>query len=175
MYENFSKKLCKLIYLNNKTQMDLINDLGFSSSTVSSWCNGLRVPRMDKMKILANYFNVPLNFFFDEDTTTKSNTYITDNETKLISSYRKLNKQGKEKATERVEELTEIKRYTTDYIQKTKEDSDLIVEFKKNDNIPSERLLTYKNILNAAHERTDIEVTEEMKKHDENIMDDENF
>lgn len=30
-------------------------------------------------------------------------------------------------------------------------------------------------IVNAAHERTDIEITEEMKKHDDDIMDDENF
>lgn len=30
-------------------------------------------------------------------------------------------------------------------------------------------------ILNAAHERTDIDITEEMKKTDEDIMDDENF
>ena len=30
-------------------------------------------------------------------------------------------------------------------------------------------------LLNAAHERTDIEVTEEMRKHDEDIMDDDDF
>jgi len=30
-------------------------------------------------------------------------------------------------------------------------------------------------LLNAAHERTDIEVTDEMRKHDDDIMDDENF
>lgn len=30
-------------------------------------------------------------------------------------------------------------------------------------------------ILSAAHERTDIEVTEEMKKHDDDIMDDDDF
>lgn len=30
-------------------------------------------------------------------------------------------------------------------------------------------------ILNAAHERTDIEVTDEMRKHDDDIMNDENF
>ena len=29
--------------------------------------------------------------------------------------------------------------------------------------------------VNAAHERTDIEVTDEMKKHDDDIMNDENF
>ncbi len=31
------------------------------------------------------------------------------------------------------------------------------------------------SFLDAAHERTDIEVTEEMKQHDDNIMDDDNF
>ena len=30
-------------------------------------------------------------------------------------------------------------------------------------------------LLNAAHERTDIDVTDEMRKHDDDIMDDENF
>lgn len=30
-------------------------------------------------------------------------------------------------------------------------------------------------IVNAAHERTDIEITDEMRKHDDDIMDDENF
>ncbi len=30
-------------------------------------------------------------------------------------------------------------------------------------------------MLKAAHERTDIEVTDEMKQHDEDIMNDENF
>lgn len=34
---------------------------------------------------------------------------------------------------------------------------------------------TEKPALNAAHERTDIEVTDEMRKHDDDIMDDDNF
>jgi len=32
-----------------------------------------------------------------------------------------------------------------------------------------------RSLLNAAHKRTDIEVTDEMRKHDDDIMDDENF
>lgn len=161
MDKDFSKKLCKLLNLNNKNQMDLINDLGFSSSTVSSWCNGLRVPRMDKMKILANYFNVPLNFFFDEDLTKESNSYITDNETKLISSYRKLNKQGKEKAIERVEELTEINRFKIDYFVKTKDGSELTVELTEiNDKSAAEqldRLKSYTEKLKELQQKNDKE------------------
>ena len=44
--------------LNNKNQMDLINDLSLSSSTVSNWCTGLKLPRMDKVQMLADYFGI---------------------------------------------------------------------------------------------------------------------
>lgn len=40
----FSKNLRKYMSLNNKTQVDLINDLGFNKSAVSTWCNGTRLP-----------------------------------------------------------------------------------------------------------------------------------
>ena len=54
----FSQNLKKFMALNNKTQSDLINDLGFDKSAVSTWCNGTRLPRMDKVNTLAKYFNI---------------------------------------------------------------------------------------------------------------------
>lgn len=54
----FSKNLRYYMQLNGKTQMDLMNDLGLSSSTVSNWCTGLKLPRMDKVQKLADYFNI---------------------------------------------------------------------------------------------------------------------
>lgn len=59
----------------------------------------------------------------------------------------KLNEDGKAEAVERVKELTFNPRYA----------------------------VTEEPVLNAAHERTDIKVTEAMRKHDEDIMDDDNF
>lgn len=44
--------------LNDKSQIDLINDLGFNKSAVSTWCNGTRLPRMDKVDALAKYFGI---------------------------------------------------------------------------------------------------------------------
>lgn len=43
------------------------------------------------------------------------------------------------------------------------------------ENLLSIQKLEQENILNAAHERTDIEVTAEMHKADDDIMDDDNF
>lgn len=63
-------------------------------------------------------------------------------------TYRLLNKPNRDKADHYTENLLNIQRLEND----------------------QEHFL-----LNAAHERTDIPVTEEMKQHDDNIMDDENF
>lgn len=54
----FSKNLKKYMELNDKEQIDLINDLGFNKSAVSTWCNGTRLPRMDKVNALAEYFGI---------------------------------------------------------------------------------------------------------------------
>lgn len=188
MERAFNKKLKKLMIINNKTQHDLIIDLGFSSPTISSWCNGWRVPRIDKMKMLANYFNVPLGYFFDTETSNNENTLLTEKEFELIADYRKLNDEGKEKLHERVKELTELTKY-----KNTKEKEHLIVQAAHNDfaydeeerkkiEKDLEKLVRPKFfeepkhlIVDAAHERTDIEVTDEMRKHDDDIMNDENF
>ena len=54
----FAKNLNYYMKLNDKTQSDLINDLNFNKSAVSTWCNGTRLPRMDKVESLAQYFNI---------------------------------------------------------------------------------------------------------------------
>lgn len=54
----FSKNLNDYMYKNHKTQTDLINDLHLNKSTVSTWINGIKIPRMDKIELLANYFGI---------------------------------------------------------------------------------------------------------------------
>lgn len=54
----FSKNLKKYMDLYGKNQIDLMHDLGISSSTVSSWCTGTKMPRMGKIQMLADYFHI---------------------------------------------------------------------------------------------------------------------
>lgn len=46
-------------YMNEtgKTRNDLVRDLGFKYTTIRDWEKGLTVPRMDKVEMLAAYFN----------------------------------------------------------------------------------------------------------------------
>ena len=56
--EKFSKNLKRIMDISGKKQVDLINDLSLSKASVSSWVNGTRLPRMDKVDLLANYLKV---------------------------------------------------------------------------------------------------------------------
>ncbi len=67
----FSKNLRKYMSLNNKTQVDLINDLGFNKSAVSTWCNGTRLPRMDKVDALAKYFGIRRSDLIEDKSESK--------------------------------------------------------------------------------------------------------
>lgn len=69
----------------------------------------------------------------------------SSNSLEIIEYYNQLNDFGKREATKRVEELTYLPQYTT------------------------------RQELNAAHERTDIEIPEDVDTSDDDIMDDENF
>lgn len=52
-----AKNLRELAFYHEKTQAEISRDLNISKATLSSWMNGTRVPRMDKVDLLCNYFN----------------------------------------------------------------------------------------------------------------------
>lgn len=45
----FSKQLKRYLAANGLSQMEFAEKLGVSTSTVSSWCTGVKCPRMDKV------------------------------------------------------------------------------------------------------------------------------
>ena len=82
----FSKNLNHYMELNGKTQSDLINDLGFNKSAVSTWCNGTRLPRMDKVEMLARYFSINRSDLIEEkDSSETDDHYYLNDETREIA------------------------------------------------------------------------------------------
>ena len=81
----FSSNLRKYMNLNNKTQVDLINDLGFNKSAVSTWCNGTRLPRMDKVDALAKYFGIRRSDLIEDKDTEHKPSYYLNPETSRIA------------------------------------------------------------------------------------------
>lgn len=62
----FSENLTRLLRASGKTQSDFAKDIKVSESTVSSWCNGEKMPRMDKIEWMASYFNVPITSLIEQ-------------------------------------------------------------------------------------------------------------
>lgn len=61
MYEKFSKLLDK----TNKTAYQVSKDTGIAQSVLSDWKNGRSKPKTDKLKILAVYFGVSIEYFLE--------------------------------------------------------------------------------------------------------------
>lgn len=58
-----------LMYLEeqNKTQADLAKYLGVSQTSVSNWVKGRKMPRIDSIDSMCNYFHVPREALLDEN------------------------------------------------------------------------------------------------------------
>lgn len=79
----FADRLKYYLMLNNKTQSDLVNDLKFEKSTVSNWCSGIRVPKLDVIIDIADYLHVSPGDLIIE--TTGETEYYLNPETKEIA------------------------------------------------------------------------------------------
>lgn len=102
------KNLKRLAWERKKSQADIARDLGISKATISSWMNGTRVPRMDKIDLLCKYFMVKRSEIIEEHddvpTSGQDESYYLDDEARemlrflnenpeykvLLSSSRKL-------------------------------------------------------------------------------------
>lgn len=84
--------LKRLAWERRKTQADISRDLGISKATVSSWMNGTRIPRMDKIDMLCDYFSVKRSEIMephDEAVPTNGHEpeYYLDDETREMLQF----------------------------------------------------------------------------------------
>ena len=56
--EVMAKNLKYYVELHGKTQREMCEVLGVSTSTFNDWMKGKNYPRIDKIEILANYFKI---------------------------------------------------------------------------------------------------------------------
>lgn len=98
--------------LCGKTQINIVNDLGFNKSAVSTWVNGTRLPRMDKVDILARYFGVKRSDLVDEHDRNSMPAATSPLEKELIDFFYKLNPLGQEMLVDYADTLVSSGKYT---------------------------------------------------------------
>ena len=57
-----------LLKMNKTTVYRVSKDTGIAASTFSDWKNGRSAPKLDKIKLIANYFDVPLEYMLTGDS-----------------------------------------------------------------------------------------------------------
>ena len=109
-----TKKINELKKLKKLTNQKLSELSGIPLGTLNKITSGITTdPKIETLKALAKAFDCTLDDF-DVNNTEKK--LLSNKETQLLSSFNKLNTLGQEKAIERVEELTQIEKYTIDNV-----------------------------------------------------------
>ena len=80
----FARLLKYYLMLNGKSQSDMVNALGYDKSTVSGWCSGSRVPKVDTIIDIANYLHVEPGALIIE-SENQEESYYTNQETAKIA------------------------------------------------------------------------------------------
>ena len=139
------------------TQSQLAEILGVSQSAIGSWETNTNSPRATLLYDLFDILHCDANYLFqDEMRDLKYKDKATPEEFEnIIKKYRKLDGHGREMVD-----------FT---LQKEYERSTALLE-QNADNIIK---MPSSSEVNAAHARTDIEVTDEMRQHDDDIMNDD--
>lgn len=59
------KKFAELLGKTNKTIYRVAKDTGIATATLYDWRDGISTPKVDKLKILADYFEVSVDYFLE--------------------------------------------------------------------------------------------------------------
>ena len=157
----------------NEPAQDKLIVLGAALNVNEAWLMGFDVPmkkidtdftkkeNLNNIKNFVDYIANANNLNDEVKRETKKQKAIIAS---MIAYFSMLNEDGKKEAVNRIEELTHIPKY-----KKEESDDPLLSQISEIRKELSNTLLN----LSAAHERTDIEVTDEMRKHDDELMDGE--
>lgn len=84
----FAQLLKYYMMLNNKQQVDLVNDLGYDKSTVSGWCSGSRVPKLDVIIDIADYLNVNVgDLIVDKSSDDTNEKYYFNDDARELAQF----------------------------------------------------------------------------------------
>lgn len=95
--EVFAKNLCAYLERFGKSQREMAEIMGVSSSTFNDWANGRKYPRIDKIEFLANYFGIMKSDLIEEKDSP-SEPQLTEGEKEMLKLFRMIPEDRQEEA-----------------------------------------------------------------------------
>ena len=81
----FSNRLNYYLSQTGHTQSDLASFMKVSSSTASDWCNGNKIPRVDKLQSMCNWLGISMGDLLESKETLRP--VLRQDETELLRMY----------------------------------------------------------------------------------------
>lgn len=159
---------------------ELSKKSGVPKSTIDKILSGNTPdPRYNTVKELVNALNLNVDeliYYLDLSADDISSS-LTPQDLSVAHKYHALDIHGKELVSlllqKEYERCSASQPYTKIVNSKAREDYSMVAE--NTISYMSDNISSYESELNAAHERTDVEITGEMKKCDDDIMDGDDF
>ena len=111
----FADNLMRLIRENHERQIDIARLLDVSKSTVSAYCSGSQMPRMDKIEQLAHHFGVSRGELLGESAAPAPAVPApaAEPESPILPIYRALNERGQNELVRYGRYLVKLPEYQT--------------------------------------------------------------
>lgn len=85
----FQKNLLRYLHLSNKTQKEVADAIHVSPQTFNTWCQGIALPRMEKLQLLADYFHISKSDLIEEKNISESisDTYYLNDDARELAQF----------------------------------------------------------------------------------------
>ncbi len=182
--ENTSIRLKQIMKERKLRQVDLLEmvkpfcekyNVKINKSDISQYLSGKVKPGQEKLSMLGMALNLNEAWLMGYDVQKEKQHYtkvlnLSQEETKLLENYNKLNKLGKQEANKRISELTQINIYIC--LDDLNESDEFSVAKQKSDDRKNKEQYYKDNshlITKASHDKEG-NFTEEDYKHDDDLM-----
>lgn len=91
--EVFAKNLAMYLNRSGKSQREMADIMGVSSSTFNEWMKAKKYPRIDKIEFMANYFGINKSDLIEEEENKKipsDELQLTEGEKAFIKLLRRV-------------------------------------------------------------------------------------
>ena len=88
--EIFAENLRRYIERSGKSQKEIAEYIGVSTSTFNEWTKGKKFPRIDKIELLAQFFNCRKSDLIEEKPATENGDRLSPRKMELIEKVKQM-------------------------------------------------------------------------------------
>ena len=83
----FSENLNRCLARFDKTQKEVADAIGVSPQTFNTWCQGIALPRMGKVQLIADYFGIGKTDLIDKKEEQPDSHYYLNDDTRQLAQF----------------------------------------------------------------------------------------